>query len=98
MPSSTTEEVRAAIRTVLDRLQNLARVHHALQVPNHDTRVDVCAYLRQLCEAIVRSQLDHRGIRLALVGHSPSLSSVRCWTLGMILAELIDQSVEPVLL
>jgi two-component sensor histidine kinase len=48
------------MRTVFDRLQNLARVHHALQVPNHDTRFDVCAYLRQLCEAIVRSQLDDR--------------------------------------
>jgi len=48
MPSSTTEEVRAAIRTVLDRLQNLARVHHALQVPNHDTPGSMFAILAEL--------------------------------------------------
>jgi two-component sensor histidine kinase len=44
-------------------------------------------------EAIVRSQLEYRGIGLTLVEHSFPLSSVKCWMLGMILAELVFNSV-----
>jgi two-component sensor histidine kinase len=90
---STTDESRAALSRVLFRLESLARVHSALQIPDHDTRIDACAYLRQLCEAIVRSQLDYRGIQLILVEHPLPMNSVRCWKLGMILAELISNSV-----
>jgi two-component sensor histidine kinase len=93
MATSTAEEVRAELATVLDRLQNLGRLHQSLRIPDHETRVDVCAYLRPLCEAIVRSQLEYRGIRLTLVEHSFLLSSMRCWMLGMILTELVFNSV-----
>ena len=92
MASSKAEEARAALATVLDRLQNLGRLHQSLQIPDHETRVDVGAYLRPLCAAIVRSQLEYRGIRLTLVEHSFPLSSVKCWMLGMILAELVFNS------
>ena len=90
---STTVEARAELARVQHRLENLASVHRALQIPEHDTRIDASVYLRQLCAAIVRSQLDHKGIQLILVEHSFPLNSVRCWKLGMILSELISNSV-----
>lgn len=87
--TSASTEVGTAMKRVLRRLESLARVHHALQIPDHDTDMDIRTYLRQLCEAISRSQLEHRGIKLILSEHSFLISSVRCWILGMILAELI---------
>jgi two-component sensor histidine kinase len=63
---STNDEVKSALVTVRDRLQNYARVQHALQMPDHITSIDATAYLRQLCWAISRSKLDGKGIELAL--------------------------------
>jgi two-component sensor histidine kinase len=34
---SPTDEVRSALASVLNHLESLARVHRALQPPNHDT-------------------------------------------------------------
>jgi hypothetical protein len=41
---------------------NYAQVHHALQLPEHSSCIDVAAYLQQLCQAISRSKLDRKGI------------------------------------
>jgi two-component sensor histidine kinase len=61
------DETKAALAVVEDRLHNYAQVHHALQMPDHSSRIDAAAYLHQLCRAISRSKLDDKGIELRLV-------------------------------
>ena len=85
-------EAKATLGAVQDRLHNFARVQHALQMPEHGSRVDAAAYLRQLCRAICCSKLDAKGIQLVLVERSFQMDSERCWRLGLIVSELITNS------
>jgi two-component sensor histidine kinase len=89
---SASDDVKAALATAQDRLQNYARVQHALQMPDHDTFIDATAYLRQLCRAISRSKLDCKGIELVFVERPLSMNSERSWRLGMIVLELITNA------
>jgi two-component sensor histidine kinase len=89
---SANDEVKAALAAAQDRLQNYAQVHQALRVPEHDSLVDVSAYLNQLCGAISRSRLDLQGIELVLVERPLWMNSDCCWRLGMIVSELITNS------
>lgn len=86
------EEAKAALAAVQDRLHNYARVHHALQMPEHSSRIDAGAYLRQLCRAICSSKLNAKGIKLLLIERSFQMESERCWRLGLIVSELITNS------
>jgi two-component sensor histidine kinase len=83
------EEVKTALGAVQCRLENFARVHGALRIPESRTSIDGCAYLRQLCEAIRLSTLQFRGIRLELLERRFEIDSEQCWRLGMIISELI---------
>jgi two-component sensor histidine kinase len=85
-------EVKRALRAVADLLHHYADVHRALRMPEHDTLVDAAAYVRQLCISISRSKLDCREIRLVLAAQPLWLESDRCWRLGMIMHELIDNA------
>jgi len=38
--------VKAVLAAVTDRLHNYARVHYALQMPEHSTYIDAAVYLR----------------------------------------------------
>jgi two-component sensor histidine kinase len=89
---SGNDEVKVALAAAQDRLQNYADVHQALRVPEHDSLVDVSAYLNQLCQAISRSRLDLKGIELVLVESPLRMNSDCCWRLGMIVSELITNS------
>jgi two-component sensor histidine kinase len=85
-------EAKAALAAVQDRLHNYARVHHALQMPEHSSRIDAAAYLRQLCRAICSSKLNAKGIKLVLMERPFQMDSERCWRLGLIVSELITNS------
>jgi two-component sensor histidine kinase len=85
-------EAKAALAAVEDRLHNYARVHHALQMPEHSSRIDAAAYLRQLCRAICCAKLNAKGIKLLLVERTFQMDSERCWRLGLIVSELITNS------
>jgi len=85
-------EARAAVACVQDRLQSHARLHHALQMPQFATTVDLAAYLLQLGRSISRSRLEPEGIALSLLLQPLTMSSERCWLLGMIVFELITAS------
>jgi two-component sensor histidine kinase len=61
-------------------------------MPDHDTPVDAAAYLRQLCLSIRRAQLDDRKIRLVLSVQSLQLQAERCWRLGLIVHEIINNA------
>jgi two-component sensor histidine kinase len=83
------DEVKSALAKVQCRLENFARVHGALRVPEFRTSIDGCAYLRQLCEAISLSRLQFRGIQLELLERKLEIDSEQCWRLGMIVSELV---------
>jgi two-component sensor histidine kinase len=85
-------EVKAALAAVQDRLHSYARVHHALQMPEHNSRIDAAAYLRQLCRAVCSAKLKAKGIELLLVERKFQMDSERCWRLGLIVSELITNS------
>jgi hypothetical protein len=59
---SANNEAKAVLAAVQDQLQNYAQVHHALQLPEDSSCIDVAAYLQRLCQAISRSKLDRKGI------------------------------------
>ena len=85
-------EVKVALAGVIEHLLDHARVHRALQVPTANHFIDAAAYLRELCQAISRAKLQHKGIDLMLVERPLQLSAVQCWRLGMIVTELITNS------
>jgi two-component sensor histidine kinase len=89
---SANDEAKVALAAVEDRLQNYALVHHALRMPEHTTRIDAAACLRQLCRAISRSKLESKGIELRFVERTFQMNSERCWRLGLIVSELITNS------
>jgi two-component sensor histidine kinase len=89
---STADEVKLALSRVRERLESCARIQLALQIPEYDTVIDASIYLRQLCEALVRSKLAWNGIELTLCAPPMLLHSVQCWRLGLIVAELVTNS------
>lgn len=85
-------EAKAALTAVQHRLHNYALVHHALQMPEHSSRIDAAVYLRRLCRAICCSKLNAKGIKLLLVERPFQMDAERCWRLGLIVSELITNS------
>jgi two-component sensor histidine kinase len=88
------EEVKGALSDVAQLLHRYADVHRALQMPEYDTLVDAAAYLCKLCLSISRSKLDYGEIRLVLVAEPLRLEADKCWRLGMIMHELINNAAE----
>jgi two-component sensor histidine kinase len=86
-------ETRSELIRIRSALENFARVHHLLRVPDERNSVDGCAYLRALCGAISASRLERRGIELVLVERSFVIDSELCWRLGVIVSELITNAV-----
>ena len=90
---SSDRNVKAALRGVVEQLHNYARVHHALQIPANDDCINAATYLRSLCGSISRSKLENRSIELVLIEFPFQMSSERCWMMGMIVAELVNNAV-----
>jgi two-component sensor histidine kinase len=85
-------EARTALAAVGGRLESFASVHHALQMPEYTTTIDVTAYIQQLCRAISNSKLAGKSIELSLSICPLRMSSDRGWFLGMIVSELITNA------
>ncbi len=90
---SNNKEVKAVLTGLTELLHHYADVHHALQMPEHDIRMDAAAYLGKLCLSISRSKLDCMKIDLVFAAPPVWLQSDRCWLLGMIVYELITNAV-----
>jgi two-component sensor histidine kinase len=90
--ASGSDEVKLALTGVTELLHHYADVHRALEMPEHDARVDAAAYLRKLCLSISRSKLNHGKINLVLAACPLPMESDRCWRLGMIVHELITNA------
>jgi two-component sensor histidine kinase len=90
---STNDEVKQALAGVTRLLHHCADVNRALEMPTHSTIVDVSDYFCVLCQSIRRARLDERNIELVLVSQALQMRSDRCWKLGIIVSELITNSV-----
>ena len=90
---STHPEVKAALNETINLLVRFATVHRALQLPASDIIIDASVYLRELCFAISNAKLGPSGIQLILSDMEPLLLRAdRCWTLGLIVSELITNA------
>jgi two-component sensor histidine kinase len=89
---SSATEVKVALGRVRERLESWAQVQLALRMPDYDTLIDAAIYLRQLCHALLSSQLSSQGIELTVDASPLQLHSVQCWRMGLIVAELVTNS------
>jgi two-component sensor histidine kinase len=81
------------LKEVVDRLHDHASICSALQMPRGSGVSDMSSYLRNLLVAISRAKLERKGVRLVYRELSSiQCSAVQCWTLGMIVSELITNS------
>jgi two-component sensor histidine kinase len=85
-------DVKVALAGVIEHLLDSARVYRALQMPSVNCSIDAAQYLRDLCRAISRATLQHKGVDLVLIEQPLHLSSTQCWRLGMIIAELLTNA------
>jgi two-component sensor histidine kinase len=63
---SSNKEVNAVLTDVAVLLHRYAEVHYALQMPEHGTRTDAAACVRNLRLSIRRSKLNQMKIQLVL--------------------------------
>ena len=89
---SSNAEVKDALSGVSRLLHHCADIHRALQIPALSTLIDASSYIRTLCQSIRRARLENRNIELVFVEYPILISSDRCWRLGMIVSELITNS------
>jgi two-component sensor histidine kinase len=89
---SPDREVKVALNEATEILHSYAAVHRALRMPTSGAQVDAAGYLRELCDSMGRSKLEHMEIELALVCSPVTLASERCWHLGMIVYELVTNA------
>jgi two-component sensor histidine kinase len=86
-------EVKIALNEAINLLISFASVHRALRLPAGNMIVDASVYLRKLCSAISNAKLRPSGIQLILSDVEPLLLRAdRCWTLGLIVSELITNA------
>jgi two-component sensor histidine kinase len=85
-------EAKEILADVASRLRSYADAHRALQAPMPGGPIDLMAYLRQICHALVRASLCERGIQLTLIEQQMQLEPERCWRVGLIIAELITNA------
>ena len=86
-------ETRRILQEVVEKLHNHASIWAALQMPCGSGVSDASSYLRNLLVAISRAKLERNGVRVIYRELSSiQCSAVQCWTLGMIVSELITNS------
>jgi two-component sensor histidine kinase len=90
---SPSGEAKAALAGVAQRLRDYAAAHRALQAPVSNGLVDLSEYLRSLCGALAQASLNERGISLTLVEQSVDITAERCWRVGLIVSELVTNSI-----
>jgi two-component sensor histidine kinase len=86
-------EAKAALAAVEDQLHHYARVNHALQMPEHNSRIDAAAYLcGSFAEPSAMPNLTPRVSSYYWLERTFQMDSERCWRLGLIVSELITNS------
>ena len=89
---SASAEVKSALAEAARRLRDFANAHRSLQPPGEGP-VDLSEYLHRLCMSVARARLNERGIDLNFVGRCADIAADRCWRVGLIVSELITNSI-----
>jgi two-component sensor histidine kinase len=89
---STNDQVKEALANLTTLLRKYAIAHRALEMPTYSTVIDASRYIRALCQSIRHAKLDNSNIELELIASPLPMSSERSWKLGMIVSELITNS------
>jgi two-component sensor histidine kinase len=84
---------RAVLVDAMRILRAYAAAHRALQAPHTPGQTDLSEYLAGICAAQTQAQLNELGVRLALKRADVRLDAGRCWRVGLIVAELINNAV-----
>jgi two-component sensor histidine kinase len=90
---STNLDVKATLGLTAQRLRDYAQVHHVLRAPTLEFEVDLADRLRDLCLALSRASLEERGISLTLAETRLQVGAQRAWRVGLIVFELVINSV-----
>jgi two-component sensor histidine kinase len=86
--------VKTALCNVVELLHSFEDVNRILSMPVRDTLLDGAEYLQKLALTMGRSRLDRLNIHLLLSADTLLLESNRCWRLGLIVHELLANSVQ----
>lgn len=83
---------KLALNSAAARLWARAQAHRALQPPMAGGVIELSDYLEQVCAALSAARLAERGAWLTLVADEVWLDADRCWLVGLIVAELINNA------
>jgi len=81
--------VKAALLDVVELLHQCADTHRALHMPDKERLTDVAKYLQQLCFSVTKYRLERLAMRVLFSADDLRLEGERCWTLGLIVSELL---------
>ena len=89
---------RAEVRVMLDdiaaRIETVARLHRMLSQSYRDTVIDLGAYLRELCASLTAALSPDARVRVSDDTHACVLPPDQVLTLGMLISEIITNSVK----
>jgi two-component sensor histidine kinase len=92
---SKNPETRRVLQEVEEKLHDHAKLYDALQMPRDNCVSNASSYLRNLLVALSRAKLERKGVRMVYREFSPiHCSAEQCWTLGMIVSELVTNSLQ----
>src|ERR1700722_2463754 len=91
--STASAQARATLNHAAQRLHLHAEAHRALLAPASDGEVDLADYLGRICASMSRALLAEHEVRLIAEMDEVWLDAGRCWRIGLIVAELIRNSV-----
>lgn len=84
---------RLALIVAARRLRAYADVHRALTPPYGPGRADLGEYLKALSLALSSASLSDRAVHLTFIQCGASMSTDRCWRVGLIVSELVTNAV-----
>lgn len=88
-------EARCVLEGILEKLYDQAKLVRALQMPSDNTVADASSYLRELLAAMSRARISRGRVRVVYRESLPiRCSSMQCWTLGLIVSELVRNSLK----
>jgi two-component sensor histidine kinase len=91
--SSTTDpDARETLIKAAGGLRARAEAHRALQAPVFGEQMDLTGYIARVCASMAKARLTERRIQLTVRGDEACLEADRCWRVGLIVAELVNNA------
>jgi len=85
---------RAALEQAMARVRSISRVHRHLYTLPENSRIDLTAYLRDLCAGLSDATLPPAGIRLSCECDEAYMARDRVLALGLVVNELVTNAVK----